>query len=69
MQQHYHMWPKQDRRRQDRRNADRRDARDHLPLLPFTQPLAPLSNQLSAARDLLSDDERQMIAQLFANEH
>lgn len=66
MQQHYQMWPKQDRRRHDRRTEDRRNQHDRVP--PNSSKPLPIATQLFATRDLLSNAEKQMILQLFAEE-
>lgn len=66
VQQHYQMWPKQDRRKQDRRSADRRDGQNPRSRIPF-KPQA-VAEQLFSSRDLLNDDEKQLILQLFAED-
>ncbi len=65
LQQHYLLWPKYDRRLQDRRASERReiDRRNS-----FRTPLLARSYRYVrrlSAEDILNDEEKQMIRELF----
>lgn len=64
MQSHFLLWPKMDRRQRERRSSDRRASERRQPKRALTQPQPRYSLTTS---DLLSDEEKQMIQNLFLN--
>lgn len=63
IQQQYLMWPRIDRRALDRRDRDRRNISRRLSLDSFkNNPRAPLQRY---SQDILSEDEKTMLASLF----
>jgi hypothetical protein len=66
IQQHYLLWPKQDRRRSDRRQQDRRNTH-HERRIRTNQKrsyLLPHKN----IQDILSDDEKKMLRQVMRSD-
>ncbi len=68
IQQHYLLWPKQERRMGERRVAERRETDRRAALRKESEDAIFQRTRWFSAESILNDEEKQMIQELFAEE-
>ncbi len=66
IQQHYLLWPKQDRRRTERRQQDRRNSNHERRIRKNQKRL--YNPQFKNLQDILTDEEKKMLRQIMQSE-